>query len=136
MFRTDPFAEFDRFFRPVGRPTLPLDAVRREGEVEIHIDLPGVARDDIDVRVENRHLTVRAERTRPGGEDETMLIGERRFGTFHRQLRLADELDADGLTADYTDGVLAITIPVRASATARQVEIGSGSPALEEAGAA
>ncbi|MGI9603153.1 MAG: Hsp20/alpha crystallin family protein [Acidimicrobiales bacterium] len=127
MFRTtDPLAEFDRFFRPVGRPTLPLDAVRRDDEVEVHVDLPGVARDDIDVSVDDRRLTIRAERHNPSGDDDTALISERRFGSLHRQLHLADELDADALRADYVDGVLRITIPVRASAAPRRVEIGAG----------
>ena len=133
MFRTDPFAEFDRFFRPVGRPTLPLDAVRREHEVEVCIDLPGVARDDIEVSVDDRYLTVRAERVADTRDDDTVLIGERRFGVLHRRLRLAEELDADGLSADYADGVLRIVIPIRESATPRRVEIGVGTPQLEGA---
>ncbi|MDH3705288.1 MAG: Hsp20/alpha crystallin family protein [Acidimicrobiia bacterium] len=136
MFRTDPFADFDRFLRPVGRPSLPLDAVRHDGEVIVTIDLPGVARDDIEVHVDERQLTVQAERTRETDDEATVLIGERRYGRFHRQLRLADELDAEGLTADYVDGVLTLSIPVRASASPRKVEIGAGAPALEGAGAA
>jgi len=136
MFRTDPFADFDRFLRPVGRPSLPLDAVRRDGDVVVHIDLPGVTRDDIEVSVDERTLTVHAERGRETGDDDTVLIAERRFGRFHRQLRLADTLDAEGLTADYADGVLTLTIPVRASASPRKVEIGAGAPALEDADAA
>ena len=136
MFRTDPFADFDRFLRPIGRPTLPLDAVRHDDKVVVRIDLPGVLREHIDVRVDERTLTIEAERARDTGDDDTVLIGERRFGRFHRQLRLAEELDADGLTAEYVDGVLTLTIPVRASATPRRVEIGGGTPALEGAEAA
>lgn len=136
MFRTDPFADINRFFAPVGRPTLPVEAVRRDDEVEVRLDLPGVERDDIDVQIDERTLTIRAERPRPTVDDETVLIDERRYGTFHRQLRLAAELDADTLEASYVDGVLVLKIPVLASATPRRVEIGVGASATADSNTA
>ncbi len=132
MFRNDPFSDFDRFFGTVGRPTLPLDAVRREHEVEVRIDLPGVSPDDIDVRIEDHTLSVRAERLADAADGETVLIAERRFGVVHRRLRLTEELDTDELVADYSNGVLTITIPVRASATPRRIEIATATAALAE----
>lgn len=71
-------------------------------------------------------LTVKAERQAVGQPDVKTLVAERPFGTFTRQLFLGDTLDADHIEAHYTDGVLALTIPVHEPAKPRKVEITSG----------
>ena len=58
-----------------------------------------------------------------------MIIGERPFGTFSRQLFLGDSLDADRLTAEYRDGVLTVRLPVRERAKPRRVEVTAGGAA-------
>src|SRR6476646_10668752 len=102
LMRTDPFRELDRVaqqvFGTAARPAaMPIDAYRKGDEFVVLFDLPGIDASSI-------NLTVHAERTRSGQDDIELLIGERPHGTFSRQLFLADTLDADRLTADYTDG--------------------------------
>jgi HSP20 family protein len=129
LMRTDPFRDLDRFAQQVlGTPTrpaaMPIDAYRRGEEVVVELDLPGVDPDSIDLTVERNVLSVHAERRRPEGEKVELLIGERPFGTFSRQLFLGDTLDTAALSADYADGVLTLRLPVSERAKPRKVAIG------------
>jgi HSP20 family molecular chaperone IbpA len=81
LIRFDPFREFDQLADqslPVGAralPSMPMEAVRRGDELIVHLDVPGVGPDDIDLAVERPHgefvrqpLILRARtRARPGG---------------------------------------------------------------------
>lgn len=135
LLRFDPFfREFDRLTQqllgtPVGtaaHPTMmPMDA-RHEGDtVVIEFDLPGIKADSLDVNVEHDTLTVRAERPHVGDRGG-WLASERPHGVFSRQLYLGNNVDADKITADYTDGVLRLTIPVAEAAKPRKIAIGAG----------
>lgn len=54
------------------------------------------------------------------------VAAERPRGTFSRQLSLGDGLDVDNISADYTDGVLTVTLPVAERAKPRQVKVEHG----------
>jgi HSP20 family protein len=134
LMRTDPFREFDRVAQQVfgtqARPAaMPIDAFRRGEEFVVQFDLPGVDAQSIDLTVERNVLTVHAQRQRSTGEDVELLIGERPQGAFSRQLFLAETLDAERMTADYSDGVLTLHVPVKEQAKPRRVTITSGTPA-------
>ena len=131
LMRTDPFRELDRVAQQVlgtaARPAaMPIDAYRKGDEFVALFDLPGFSSDAIDLTVERNVLTVHAQRNRPENEDVELLIGERPHGTFSRQLFLAETLDAEKISADYTDGVLRLRIPVREQAKPRRVDIAVG----------
>jgi HSP20 family protein len=129
LMRTDPFRDLDRLtqqvFGTVARPTaMPMDAYRQGDTFYIKLDLPGTTLDAIDLTVEQNVLTVHA--TRPGmNGDVELLVAERAAGNFTRQVFLGDTLDADHIEADYTAGVLTLTIPVHEAAKPRRVEITS-----------
>jgi HSP20 family protein len=129
LIRTDPFRDLDRLtqqvFGTVARPAaMPMDAFRRGDTFYVKLDLPGTTLDDIDLTVEQNVLTVHA--TRPGIDgDVELLVGERPTGTFTRQVFLGDTLDAEGVEADYTAGVLTLAIPVHEAAKPRKVTISS-----------
>jgi HSP20 family protein len=127
---TDPFREFDRLagqlLGTTNRPTvMPMDAWREGDVFKIEFDLPGVAKESIDLDVERNVLTVRAERV-PRNGDWEMLASERPRGMFSRQLVLGDNLDLDRIEAHYDDGVLRLTIPVAERAKPRRIEISAG----------
>jgi HSP20 family protein len=137
LMRTDPFRELDRvaqqMFGTAARPAaMPIDAFRKGDEFVALFDLPGVGKDSIELTVERNVLTVHAERVRPNDDEIEMLIGERPAGTFSRQLMLAETLDTEHISADYTDGVLRLRIPVREQAKPRRVDItvGASSPSV------
>ncbi|MEU4421302.1 Hsp20/alpha crystallin family protein [Actinoplanes sp. NPDC024001] len=89
-----------------------LDAYREDDTFFIDIDLPGVDPASIDITVDGKVLTVRAERKRTDGEDRRLVIAERPTGPFSRQVVLSEKLDTDRLEARYDNGVLTLRIPV------------------------
>ena len=124
---TDPFRDLDRLaqqvFGTTNRPAvMPMDAWREGDRFHIEFDLPGVARDSIELDVERNVLTLRAERP-PRNGDWEMLASERPTGLFSRQLVLGDNLDLDSIEAKYADGVLRLVVPVAEKAKPRKIEV-------------
>src|SRR5579863_6849785 len=128
LMRTDPFRELDRLtqqvFGTVTRPSaMPMDAYRKGHEFFVHFDLPGIDPDTIDLTVEQNVLTIKAERSPLGAEGAEMIVTERPSGTFTRQLFLGETLDTDHIDANYSSGVLTLTIPVSEAAKPRRVAV-------------
>ena len=124
---TDPFRDFDRLTQQLlgttNRPAvMPMDAWREGDRFVIEFDLPGVARESIDLDVERNVLTVRAERVARNGDWE-MLASERSRGTFTRQLVLGDNVDLDRIEAAYESGVLRLVVPVAEKAKPRKIQV-------------
>jgi HSP20 family protein len=120
----DPFAEFDRITRrSSGRVGTRMDAIRRDGEVELRFDLPGIDTDSIDVTVDRGVLTVSAKRSDEYADGEKPFIRERVMGTFTRWVRLSDSVDAEKIEAAYDGGVLRVTVPLTERAQPRKVEV-------------
>jgi HSP20 family protein len=133
LMRTDPFRDLDRltqqmFGTPARPAAMPIDAYRVGDRFIVEFDLPGVSPDSIDLTVERNVLTVHATRHRDSTEQTEMLVAERPFGTFSRQLFLGETLNTDEMTASYRDGVLCLEIPVAEQAKPRKVTIQSGEP--------
>ncbi|HEY6934901.1 MAG TPA: Hsp20/alpha crystallin family protein [Marmoricola sp.] len=131
LMRTDPFRDLDRLTEAMlgtrARPVvMPMDAYRDGETFVIHLDLPGVATDTIDLTVEQNVLTVRAERRPPVDESAERIVDERTHGVFSRQLFLGETLDTDRLSATYDAGVLTITIPIAERAKPRKIEVAAG----------
>ena len=93
-------------------------------EIVLKAELPGIAREDIDLRVENNTLTLRGERKREAEikQDQYHRV-ERSFGSFTRSFSLPSRVDTDKVRAEFKDGVLSITLPVKAEAKPRQIEV-------------
>lgn len=128
---TDPFRDFDRLtqqiFGTTNRPAvMPMDAWREGERFVIEFDLPGVAKESIDLDVERNVLTVRAERVARNGDWEA-LASERPRGVFSRQLVLGDNLDLERIEAAYADGVLRLIVPVAEKAKPRKIQVNAAS---------
>jgi HSP20 family protein len=132
----DPFAyEFDRlarrsFGQADYRRLARMDAIRRENDIELRFDLPGIDPDSIDVTVDRGVLTVSARRAEECPEGEKPFIRERVMGSYTRRLRLSDAVDADKIEASYTDGVLTVHIPVAEAAKPRKIEVRADAKAI------
>lgn len=100
-----------------------MDAIRRDNEVELRFDLPGIDRDSIDVTVERGVLTVSARRSEEHTESEKPFIRERVMGSYTRRVSLSDTVDADKIEADYSNGVLTVHVPVAEKAQPRKIEV-------------
>ncbi len=130
LMRTDPFRELDRLtqqvFGTAARPAaMPMDAYRSGDSFYVHFDLPGVTADSIALTVEQNVLTVRAERNPVQADGAEMIVSERPSGIFTRQVFLGESLDPGKVAADYSAGVLTLTIPVREQAKPRSIQITS-----------
>jgi HSP20 family protein len=132
VMRFDPFREFDRLAEQMlgagsrggGPRSFPMDAYRRGDRFFVHLDLPGVDPDSIEVTCERNVLTIRAERRFDVEEGDELIVSERPQGVFSRQLFLSEGLDTDAIEANYEQGVLTVEIPVAQRAKARRIEIG------------
>lgn len=127
MAGLDPFREMDRLFGDITRTpasvAMPMDLYRTGDSFVALIDLPGVDPSSIDIDMDGATVTVRAQRTSPVGEGAQWLTRERAAGAFARQLTLGRGLATDRISADYSDGVLTLTIPVSEAAKPRKIEV-------------
>lgn len=126
--RFDPFlAEFDRLtqnaFGNSPGVGLPMDVVRSGDELVVHVDLPGVAADKIELSLENHVLTISAERRAAYGEGTQVLAQERFDGVISRRLRMPDWVDGESVRADYVDGVLSVHLPLAERAKPRRIAV-------------
>jgi HSP20 family protein len=137
--RFDPFNDivddlFKGFFvRPVaydGRRAqdvsgLKVDVTERNGAYLVTADLPGVKKEDIQVAIDGAQVTLTAEvkREKEIAEGERVLHTERVFGKVSRSFSLPQELDEAKAEAKFRDGVLELTLPKKAAAARRQIEI-------------
>lgn len=128
----DPFRIFDRQLNWPTTPLMPVDVIRREHELELRVDMPGVTADQLDVTVEQRVLTITAARETAAGDGESFAARERRSGTSRRSFNLSPGLDASSLQASLDAGVLSIRIPMAEAAKPQKVHVEVASvPAIE-----
>lgn len=94
-----------------------------EGDDELLLfgDLPGVSVDDLDIRFENRELTIHGPvAPRHGGET---LYSEYGIGDFHRTFTIGDAIDAERISAEMRDGVLKLHLPKSQKVKPRRIQV-------------
>lgn len=93
-------------------------------EIVLKAEMPGMKREDIDLRVENNTLTLRGERRRDTEvKDDQYHRVERIYGAFTRSFSLPPTVDAGKVSAEYKDGVLTVVLPTREEAKPRQIQV-------------
>jgi HSP20 family protein len=81
---------------------------------ELHLALPGVAKDAVSIDFQDNQLVVAGSRPAPATEGENapkLRRVETRFGDFRRTFRLPETVNVKGITAELTDGLLRVTLP-------------------------
>ena len=103
----------------------PVDIYETDNrEIVLKVEIPGLKREDIDLTVENNTLTVRGERQREQSvKDEQYHRIERAYGSFSRSFTLPNTVDTQRVRADYRDGVLTVTLPLREEARPKQIQV-------------
>lgn len=126
---TDPHDEMDRLLSSLGGRwrggIMPVDAYEKDGIYTLRFDLPGVDPDEVDLMVEGNVLTVTAASPDDDEDRVTWLLRERPSGHHRREVRLGQHLDAGAVEANYENGVLTVTIPMREEAKPHKVAISS-----------
>jgi len=102
---------------------LKLDVVETPEAYVVKAEAPGVAKDKIDVKVEDRDLTISVEFGEEKEANGKALWTERRYGKSTRSIRLPEAIDANGAEAKHVDGVLQLTLPKLARANRKQITI-------------
>lgn len=134
----DPFAldPFDDTFRSLMRPwridmpeTAPrikIDLSEQNGSYGVKAEIPGVKKDDIDVRIDGNVVTISAElksEKEEKGNGNRVLRRERQEGYASRSFTLACPVDEGKVEASYKDGVLALTLPKKTETSSRRIAI-------------
>jgi len=118
-----------------GPRPMPMDLSRTADGYVLTADLPGIDPGTVDIDVDGRVLSIRAERPAPQTDGVTYLTRERRTGTFLRRFTLGHDVDTAGITAAYDNGVLSVIVPVAEQAKPRKIEVGvaGAKPAAKKA---
>jgi HSP20 family protein len=126
---------FDAFFgngpgTRVRRWVPAMDLVETGEQLVLRADLPGLTKDDVELEVKDGVLTISGERKADHEEkSEGYYRVERAFGRFSRSLTVPDGIDAEGITADFNEGVLEVRIPKPAERKPHRIAIGAGADA-------
>lgn len=105
-----------------------VEAGWTDDQMNLRVVLPGVTRDDLEVRVQGRQLIVEGERKAPENfGKEGFTYTSMPYGKFQGIVSLPDGLDMEQVTCNLHDGVLDIGIPVAESMKPRLIPISSGS---------
>ena len=140
LYPRDVLAELDRLqremqqafdispsIRGLGRGGFPaLNVGGTPQSVEIYAFTPGLDPKSLEVNLDRGVLTIAGDRTSdlPDGDGKANVhINERFHGHFHRVLTLPDDVDSNGVTAQYRDGILHISIKRREEAQPRRISI-------------
>jgi HSP20 family protein len=131
----DPFAEtgfdelFRGFFRPVRTVRAPaaikMDVTEMENAYVVKAEIPGVAKEDIQVSIDGNQVTIGAEveREYEAKDGERVLRSERHYGSLYRGFTLPVELDESASNAKYENGVLELTLAKKPAAMGRKLTV-------------
>lgn len=101
-----------------------VDLAEDEENYLIHVDLPGMRREDLKINYQDNQLTISGERRDEQEQDTGDYVRvERSFGHFYRSFTLPKSIDAEDISAEYDNGVLHITVPKAEANKPRQIEI-------------
>jgi HSP20 family protein len=131
-----PLRDFDRFFedfgywpeirREVKQGLIALKADLEETDKEylLHVDVPGVNKEDVKLEVNAGVLTISGERKfERKGEERGRSWSERSYGRFQRSFTLPDDVDAGKVLAEQKNGVLTVKLPKSEVTRARQIPV-------------
>ena len=132
--RWDPFRELDELYDrltrvwdagPIGGPDrwVPLaDLEETDDAYAVELELPGLARDDVDVQLDDRVLTVSGD-VREKKRTGILHRRSRKVGKFHYAVTLPAEVDDEHVEASLRDGVLTVRLPKSSQSRRRRIEI-------------
>jgi len=102
--------------------TPPVDIYETDDGLVLKADMPGVSKDGLDIKVEKDVLTIRGTVGRPP-EDADLLYGEYGIGDYYRAFTVSEDIDADKISAEISNGVLTMSLPKAEAARTRKIEV-------------
>lgn len=107
--------------RPTFRPR--CDIAETERGLVLVADMPGASAEGLDISLERRELTIRAEVEDHPPEDMSPLYREYEVGDYERRFTLSGDFDADAIEASLANGVLTLTVPKAAEPEAKRIAV-------------
>lgn len=132
MSRLDPFESMVRelmpsVFRPLSRggeqSAIPIEVQEMDNAYLVAAELPGVPKDAIDISITGNQVTISGEAKREMAADAKEWCNERSYGKFSRTIQLPVDIEEESADASYTDGVLRLTLPKKASSMPKRLEV-------------
>jgi HSP20 family protein len=121
MFDVEPFWNYET---SMGMAVPAVDVTEDENAYKITAELPGMSEKDIDVTVSGDVLVLKGEKRQEREQKEkNRYVSERSYGAFQRSFSLPDGVDREKIGADFSKGVLTLTLPKTADAQKRQKKI-------------
>ena len=123
---------FRRFLAPIGLESdiaalkMRIDVSEKDDAYEIKADLPGVKKEDINIRIDGNVVQIDAEVKRDQetrGQNNKVLRSERFRGNISRSFSLAQDVDEAGAKARYSDGVLHLELPKKSGESVKKVPV-------------
>lgn len=119
-----PLAELTRASQVLSGWTPALDLSEDSDSFTVHVELPGMKKEDIDISLHDGSLSISGERKGEGKfEDAEIYRAERYVGRFQRSIHLPSPVAADRVKAQYKDGVLTITLPKTEESKPKQITV-------------
>jgi HSP20 family protein len=110
-----------------------VDIYEDAQRLTLKLEVPGISKDDLDIRVEGRTLTVKGERKFENEQkEENFHRIERRYGSFTRSFTLPNTVDVESVEASSTDGVLTLSLPKKPEAKPKQIQVRVGEAAAAQ----
>jgi HSP20 family protein len=102
-----------------------IDVYETDDRYVVAAEVPGLARENIDLALEDSRLTIRGQRIDRSAAGTVVHFHqvERGHGAFARTFEFASKIDTEAVSADLAQGVLTITLPKAASVPARKIEV-------------
>jgi len=86
-----------------------IDVIENDNDFEVHLQMTGIKKDDININVENNTLIVSAERKI--NKDLNYILNEIYYGKYQKKIKLPKNINVDDISASMEDGILSIKIP-------------------------
>jgi HSP20 family molecular chaperone IbpA len=99
-----------------------IDIWENDEELVLYADLPGVSRENLDIRFENRELTIHGK-VCPRHDDIQFTYGEYGIGDFYRTFTIGEAVDSDKISAELKHGVLTLHAPKTEAVKPRKIEV-------------
>ena len=134
--RYNPFEDFFQDFgkgfwlKPLPFPAgtelkMKIDVKEDDKSFTVKADIPGVKKEDIQIDIEDDHISLRAEvkQEKEERKDEKIVYSERAYGMVSRSFTLPVDVDAKAAKAEYKDGVLNLTLPKKGNGSAKRIAV-------------
>ena len=101
-----------------------MDVIEKDESILLRAELPGMQEEDVEITVENRHLTIQGEKKFEHEESEGNYRRlESRYGSFYRTFSLPNTVDQERIDAHFTKGVLEIELPKAEQAKPKKISV-------------